>query len=143
MSLRSLTKAVTQAARTQTSASRSMSTMLSNINADRFDDHALKAAVSLEVYDSFHAAVKSGEACDKPTSKALSKALFTWATERGATMKAHWFRYVISVTVYLLQFLFMFLCSFFNYIFEKGASSPRHHPGILKKRILLTDFFFD
>ena len=80
-------------ARTQSkSASRAMSTMLSNLNGNRFDDHALKAAVSTEVYDSFHASVESGEACDKATSKALSQALMDWATERGATMKAHWFR---------------------------------------------------
>ena len=73
-------------------ATRAMSTMLSNLNGNRFDDHALKAAVSTEVYDNFHASVKSGEACDKATSKALSQALMDWATERGATMKAHWFR---------------------------------------------------
>ena len=86
-------KSISQVARAQsTGASRTMSTMLSNLNGNRFDDHALKAAVSAEVYDSFHASVKNGEPCDKETSKALSVALMNWASERGATMKAHWFR---------------------------------------------------
>jgi len=71
---------------------RSMSTMLSNLNGNRFDDHALQASVAPAVYDSFHAAVEAGEPCDKATSKALSEALMKWASERGATMKAHWFR---------------------------------------------------
>jgi glutamine synthetase type III len=71
---------------------RSMSSMLSNLNGNRFDDHALKASVAPAVYDSFHAAVEAGEPCDKATSKALSEALMKWASERGATMKAHWFR---------------------------------------------------
>jgi len=93
MSLRSLTQFCTKAARSQqASGSRSMSTMLSSINENRFDDHALKANVSSEVYESFHQSVKSGEPCDKATAKAVSKGMFTWATERGATMKAHWFR---------------------------------------------------
>ena len=51
---------VSQTVRTQSSgASRTMSTMLSNLNGNRFDDHALKASVSAEVYDSFHASVKA------------------------------------------------------------------------------------
>ena len=93
MSLRSLTQFCTKATRIQQAgASRSMSTMLSSLNENRFDDHALKASVSPEIYESFHKAVKSGEPCDKATAKAVSKGMFTWATERGATMKAHWFR---------------------------------------------------
>ena len=93
MSLRSLTQCCTKAARTQhAGASHSMSTMLSSINENRFDDHALKASVSSDVYDKFHQAVKSGEPCDKTTAKAVSKGMFAWASERGATMKAHWFR---------------------------------------------------
>ena len=93
MSLRPLTQFCTKAARSQqASGSRSMSTMLSSINENRFDDHALKANVSSEVYESFHQSVKSGEPCDKSTAKAVSKGMFAWATERGATMKAHWFR---------------------------------------------------
>jgi glutamine synthetase type III len=93
MSLQSITKMFSQTARTQSAgASRTMSTMLSSINDRRFDDHALKAAVSADVYDAFHASIKSGEPCDKATSKAVSKAMMEWAQERGATMKAHWFR---------------------------------------------------
>ena len=93
MSIHSLTQFCTKAAHSQQAgASRSMSTMLSSINENRFDDHALKANVSSDVYESFHQSVKSGEPCDKATAKAVSKGMFTWATERGATMKAHWFR---------------------------------------------------
>ena len=88
----SLAKIISTAARAQAGATRTMSTMLSNINEDRFDDHSLNASVSAQVYESFHASVKSGEPCTKETSKALSKAMVAWATERGATMKAHWFR---------------------------------------------------
>ena len=38
---------------------------LSSIGVNRFDDHAMKEAVSADTYNNFHAALKSGESMDK------------------------------------------------------------------------------
>jgi glutamine synthetase len=61
------------------------------VNSLRFDDNALKAAVSPEVYAEWHSTVADGTALSKASSKSLAKGIMGWALERGATNFSHWF----------------------------------------------------
>ena len=77
----------TAATAARSSGARSAST----INANRFDDHALKAAVDADTYAAFHAALDAGTPMDKKAGNAVAQAMMDWAQERGAETFAHWF----------------------------------------------------
>ena len=64
---------------------------LSSIGVNRFDDHAMKDAVSADTYNNFHAALNSGESMDKKCANELAEKMMAWAMERGASNYAHWF----------------------------------------------------
>jgi len=72
-------------------APRSALSALANINANRFDDAALKANVDESTYAAFHASVTDGSTLPKPAAKDLANSLMKWATDRGAVNYAHWF----------------------------------------------------
>jgi glutamine synthetase type III len=63
----------------------------SSINVNRFDDHALRAAVDDDTYAAFHAALESGAPMEKKHGNAVATAMMDWATQRGAQTFAHWF----------------------------------------------------
>ena len=86
--LRNVTSQLARRAR----SARAMSTMNDNINAARFDDHALKASVDEATYQAFHAALADGAPMDKKAANAVAEGIHAWAVERGATQFAHWFR---------------------------------------------------
>lgn len=72
-------------------AARAGTRSASSINANRFDDHALKAAVDDDTYSAFHQSLADGVPLDKKAANKLADAMKTWAEERGATTFAHWF----------------------------------------------------
>ena len=77
--------------RTARSAASRATRSASTINVNRFDDHALKAAVDADTYAAFHEALDSGNALDKKAANAVAAAMMNWAEERGAKTVAHWF----------------------------------------------------
>ena len=55
------------------------------------DDGEMKKTLPSDVYERFKAALVDGGATSDEDQEAISKALYAWARERGATDYAHWF----------------------------------------------------
>ena len=55
------------------------------------DDGEMKKTLPGDVYARFKAALVDGGATSDEDQEAISKALYAWARERGATDYAHWF----------------------------------------------------
>ena len=51
----------------------------------------MKKTLPSDVYERFKAALVDGGATSDEDQEAISKALYAWARERGATDYAHWF----------------------------------------------------
>ena len=56
-----------------------------------YDDGEMKKTLPSDVYERFKAALVDGGATSDEDQEAISKALYAWARERGATDYAHWF----------------------------------------------------
>ena len=56
-----------------------------------YDDGEMKKTLPGDVYERFKAALVDGGATSDEDQEAISKALYAWARERGATDYAHWF----------------------------------------------------
>ena len=55
------------------------------------DDGEMKKTLPGDVYERFKQALVDGSATSDEDQEAISKALYAWARERGATDYAHWF----------------------------------------------------
>ena len=55
------------------------------------DDGEMKKTLPSDVYERFKKALVDGGATSDEDQEAISKALYAWARERGATDYAHWF----------------------------------------------------
>ena len=58
---------------------------------DLQDDGEMKKTLPGDVYERFKQALVDGGATSDEDQEAISKALYAWARERGATDYAHWF----------------------------------------------------
>ena len=56
-----------------------------------YDDGEMKKTLPGDVYERFKQALVDGGATSDEDQEAISKALYAWARERGATDYAHWF----------------------------------------------------
>ena len=56
-----------------------------------YDDGEMKKTLPSDVYERFKQALVDGGATSDEDQEAISKALYAWARERGATDYAHWF----------------------------------------------------
>ena len=56
-----------------------------------YDDGEMKKTLPGDVYERFKKALVDGGATSDEDQEAISKALYAWARERGATDYAHWF----------------------------------------------------
>ena len=56
-----------------------------------YDDGEMKKTLPGDVYERFKATLVDGGATSDEDQEAISKALYAWARERGATDYAHWF----------------------------------------------------
>ena len=56
-----------------------------------YDDGEMKKTLPSDVYERFKKALVDGGATSDEDQEAISKALYAWARERGATDYAHWF----------------------------------------------------
>ncbi len=63
-----------------------------------FDDRAMKARLSAEVYNAMKQTIKRGQPLDPSVASAVATAMRDWAVERGATHFTHWFQPLTGVT---------------------------------------------
>lgn len=75
----------------QRAASSNTGTFLENFGADRFDDHAMAAALDQNTWQSFREARTAGRPLDKDTADKLAKGMAAWAMQKGCKQYAHWF----------------------------------------------------
>ena len=63
-----------------------------------FDDRAMRARLSSDVYLAFRKAVDEGEPFDAGVADAMAEAMRDWAVEHGATHFTHWFQPLTGLT---------------------------------------------
>ena len=63
-----------------------------------FDDRAMKARLSGEVYRALKQTIKQGQPLNPAIANAVAAAMRDWAVERGATHFTHWFQPLTGVT---------------------------------------------
>ena len=63
-----------------------------------FDDRAMRARLSSDVYQSFRKSVDEGEPFDAGVADAMAEAMRDWALEHGATHFTHWFQPLTGLT---------------------------------------------
>ncbi|MBQ9685659.1 MAG: glutamine synthetase III [Oscillospiraceae bacterium] len=63
-----------------------------------FDDRAMKARLSGEVYHAMKQTIKQGKPLNPSVANAVAAAMRDWAVERGATHFTHWFQPLTGVT---------------------------------------------
>ena len=63
-----------------------------------FDDRAMKARLSGQVYHAMKQTMKKGQPLDPKVADAVAAAMRDWAVERGATHFTHWFQPLNGVT---------------------------------------------
>ena len=63
-----------------------------------FDDRAMKARLSGEVYRAMKQTIKQGKPLNPAVANAVAAAMRDWALERGATHFTHWFQPLTGVT---------------------------------------------
>ena len=75
-----------------------MKTLQEYFGCNVFDDRAMKAALSTEVYLSLRKTIDEGTPLDKGVADAVAAAMKDWAVSRGATHFTHWFQPLTGVT---------------------------------------------
>ena len=63
-----------------------------------FDDRAMKASLSAEVYQSLRKTIDEGARLDLSVANAVAAAMKDWAVARGATHFTHWFQPLTGIT---------------------------------------------
>ena len=63
-----------------------------------FDDPAMKATLSAEIYRKLRKTVEEGSDLELDTANAVAGAMKTWALEHGATHFTHWFQPLTGIT---------------------------------------------
>ncbi|MBR6353873.1 MAG: glutamine synthetase III, partial [Oscillospiraceae bacterium] len=75
-----------------------MKTISESFGSLVFDDRAMKARLSGEVYHAMKQTIKQGQPLDPAVANAVAAAMRDWAVERGATHFTHWFQPLTGVT---------------------------------------------
>jgi glutamine synthetase len=63
-----------------------------------FDDRAMRASLSGEIYNSLRRTIDEGAQLDLSVANAVAEAMRSWAVERGATHFTHWFQPLTGIT---------------------------------------------
>ena len=63
-----------------------------------FDDRAMRASLSAEVYASLRKTIDEGTELDIRVANAVAEAMKTWAVAKGATHFTHWFQPLTGIT---------------------------------------------
>ena len=63
-----------------------------------FDDKAMRARLSAEVYESLRETIRKGKKLDLSVANAVADAMGAWAAEKGATHFTHWFQPLTGIT---------------------------------------------
>ncbi len=75
-----------------------MNTVTESFGSLVFDDRAMKARLTGEVYRSMKQTMKKGRPLDPKVADAVAAAMRDWAAEKGATHFTHWFQPLTGVT---------------------------------------------
>ncbi|MBR3275368.1 MAG: glutamine synthetase III [Eubacterium sp.] len=75
-----------------------MSTVSDYFGSLVFDDRAMRASLSADVYASLRKTIDEGSALDISVANAVAEAMKNWAVEKGATHFTHWFQPLNGVT---------------------------------------------
>ena len=63
-----------------------------------FDDRAMRASLSADVYDSMRKTIDEGRELDISVANAVAQAMKAWAVAHGATHFTHWFQPLTGIT---------------------------------------------
>ena len=63
-----------------------------------FDDRAMRASLSADVYDSMRKTIDEGRELDISVANAVAQAMKVWAVAHGATHFTHWFQPLTGIT---------------------------------------------
>ncbi|MBP5552881.1 MAG: glutamine synthetase III [Spirochaetales bacterium] len=63
-----------------------------------FDDRAMRASLSADVYASLRKTIDEGSALDISVANAVAEAMKNWAVSKGATHFTHWFQPLTGIT---------------------------------------------
>ena len=75
-----------------------MNTVTESFGGLVFDDRAMKARLTGEVYRAMKQTMKKGQPLDPRVADAVAAAMRDWAVEKGATHFTHWFQPLTGVT---------------------------------------------
>ena len=75
-----------------------MNTVTESFGSLVFDDRAMKARLTGEVYRAMKQTMKKGQPLDPKVADAVAAAMRDWAVEKGATHFTHWFQPLTGVT---------------------------------------------
>ncbi len=77
---------------------RNMKTVSDYFGSMVFDDRAMRANLSAEIYASLRKTIDEGKELDIGVANAVAEAMKKWAVERGATHFTHWFQPLTGIT---------------------------------------------
>ena len=75
-----------------------MSTVSDYFGSQVFDDRAMRASLSGEVYASLRKTIDEGSELDISVANAVAEAMKNWAVSKGATHFTHWFQPLTGIT---------------------------------------------